>query len=65
MQLWNFIEMYLFPLFGEITPYALERVRDMFWIVLGVIIVHCLVYLPYKALMCLIHKTHWKGRWML
>lgn len=65
MALWDFIEQHLFPLFGEITPYALERVRDTFWIVLGLIIVHCLLYLPYKAILCLMHKCKWKGKWLL
>lgn len=40
MVLWDFIEQYLFPLFGEITPCALEKVQNIFWITLGVIIVH-------------------------
>lgn len=63
MTLWEFIETKLLPLFGEITPYALERVRDTFWIVLGLICVHFLVYLPYKGLLCLMHKCKWKGKW--
>ena len=65
MPLWDFIEQHLFPLFEEITPYALERVRDTFWIVLGVIIIHFLLYLPYKGLLCLVHKCKWKGKWLL
>lgn len=65
MPLWNFIEQYILPLFGEITPYALERVRDVFWIVLGVIIIHFLVYLPYKGILCLMRKCQWKGKWLM
>lgn len=65
MPLWNFIEQYIFPLFGEITPYALERVRDTFWIVLGVVIIHFLIYVPYKALLALMKKCPWRGRWIL
>ena len=65
MVLWNFIVQHIFPLFGEISSYALERVRDTFWIVLGVIIIHFFLYLPYKALMCLLHKCKWKGKWFL
>ena len=65
MPLWDFIEQYLFPLFGEITPYALERVRDVFWIVLGCCIVYARVYLPFKGLLCLIHKCKWKEKWLL
>ena len=65
MPLWNFIEEKLLPLFGEITPYALERVRDTFWIVLGVVIVHFLVYLPYKGILALMRKCNWKGKCML
>ena len=65
MVLWEFIETKIFPLFGEITPYALERVRDTFWIVLGLIVVHFLVYLPYKAILALMRKCGWKGKWLL
>ena len=65
MVLWNFIEQKIFPLFGEISPYALERVRDIFWIVLGVILIHFLVYLPYKGLLALMNKCKWKGKWLL
>jgi len=64
MVLWDFIEQYMFPLFGEISPYALERVRDAFWIVLGLILIHLFLYLPYKAFLCLIQKTKWKGKWI-
>ena len=64
MVLWNFIERCLFPLFGEITPHALEKVQNIFWITLGAIIVHFLVFLPYKALLCLMHKCKWKGKWL-
>jgi len=65
MVLWDFIEQKIFPLFGEITPYALERVRDAFWIVLGVVIIHFLVYLPYKGILALMRKCNWKGKWLL
>lgn len=65
MVLWEFIETKIFPLFGEITPYALERVRDTFWIVLGLIIVHFLLYLPYKAILALMRKCKWGGKWLL
>lgn len=65
MPLWDFIEQYILPLFGEITPYALGRVRDIFWIVLGIIIIHFLVYLPYKGILCLMRKCPWKNRWLL
>ncbi len=65
MPLWNFIETYILPLFGDITPYALERVRDMFWLVLGGCIVYFLVYLPFKGILCLMHKAKWKEKWLL
>lgn len=65
MPLWNFIEQYIFPLFGDITPYALERVRDAFWIVLGAVIIHFLVYLPYKGILALMRKCKWGGKWLL
>ncbi len=65
MPLWNFIEQYLFPLFGDISPYALERVRDIFWIVLGCCIVYFLVYMPFKGLLCLMKKAKWKEKWLL
>ncbi len=65
MPLWNFIEQYLFPLFGDITPYALEKVQNIFWIVLGSAIVHFLVYLPYKGILVLMKKCKWKGKWLL
>lgn len=65
MPLWDFIEQYIFPLFGEITPSALEHVRYVFWIVLGVVIIHFLVYLPYKAILALMRKCNWKGKWIL
>lgn len=65
MPLWDFIETKFLPLFGDITPYAHERVRDTFWIVLGVITVHFLLYLPYKALLALMRKCKWKGKWLL
>lgn len=64
MVLWDFIEQYLFPLFGEITPCALEKVQNIFWITLGVIIVHFFVFLPYKALLCLMQKCKWRGKWL-
>ena len=64
MALWNFIEEYLFPLFGEITPYALDKVKNIFWITLGAIIVHFLLYLPYKAMLCLMRKCKWGGKWL-
>ena len=64
MALWNFIEEYLFPLFGEIPPDSLDKVKSIFWITLGVIIVHFLLYLPYKALLCLMRKCNWKGKWL-
>lgn len=65
MPLWNFIEQYLFPLFGDISPYALERVRDIFWIVLGCCMVYFLVYMPFKGLLCLMKKARWKEKWLL
>lgn len=65
MVLWEFIETKIFPLFGEISPYALERVRDTFWIVLGVIVMHFLLYLPYKAILALMRKCKWGGKWLL
>ncbi len=65
MTLWDFIEQKLLPLFGEITPYSLERVRDIFWITLGCCIVFFLVYLPFRGLMSLIGKCKWKDRWLL
>ena len=65
MVLWEFIETKIFPLFGEISPYALERVRDTFWIVLGVIVIHFLLYLPYKAILTLMRKCKWGGKWLL
>ncbi len=65
MVLWNFIEQHLFPLFGEIPPEALEKVQMIFWITLGCVIVHALVYLPYRGMLALIHKCKWKGKWLL
>ena len=65
MTLWDFIEQKLLPLFGEITPYALERVRDTFWIVLGCCIILALVYLPFKGVLVLMGKCKWKDRWLL
>lgn len=65
MTLWEFIETKLLPLFGDITPYALERVRDIFWIVLGCCIVYFLVYMPFKGILALMHKCKWKEKWLL
>ena len=65
MPLWNFIEEKLLPLFGEITPELLDRVRGMFWSVLGFCVVYFLVYLPFKGILCLMHKCKWKDRWLL
>lgn len=65
MTLWEFIETKLLPLFGDITPYALERVRDIFWIVLGCCIVYFLVYMPFKGILVLMHKCKWKEKWLL
>ena len=65
MTLWDFIEQKLLPLFGEISPWALERVERIYWIVLGCCIVLALVYLPFKACLVLLGKCKWKDRWLL
>ena len=65
MTLWDFIQYHLLPLFGEINPFALRCVRNIFWIVLGCCVVYFLVYLPFKGILCLMHKCKWKERWLL
>ena len=65
MVLRDFIEQHLLPLFGEIPANALDKVKMLFWVVLGAVIVHLLVYLPYRAFLCLIHKCKWRGKWLL
>ena len=65
MTLWNFIEERLLPLFGEIPAAALDKVKMIFWIALGSIVVYVLVYLPFRWIMHLIGKCPWKGRWLV
>lgn len=65
MPLWDFIEQYLLPLFGEIPPDALEKVQHYFWITLGCCIIYFLVYLPFKGILCLMHKAKWREKWLL
>lgn len=60
MQLWNFIEEYLFPLFGDIPADALADLKTLFWIVLGSIIIHFLVYLPYRGILALMRVRKWR-----
>lgn len=60
MQLWNFIEEYLFPLFGDIPEDALADLKTLFWIVLGSIIIHFLVYLPYRGILALMRVRKWR-----
>lgn len=60
MKLWDFIVSYIFPLFGEIPADALADLQTLFWIVLGSVIIHFLVYLPYRGILALMRVRRWR-----
>lgn len=60
MVLWDFIETYIFPLFGNVPAETLEDLKVLFWIVLGSIVIHFLVYLPYRGILALMRVKKWR-----
>ncbi len=73
MVLWDFIETHLFPLFGSIPSdpinlgilgqfSVLQFLQFVFWAVLGGIIIHFLVYLPYRWILALMRVKRWRGK---
>ena len=65
MKLWDFIEQHIFPLFGDIPAESLEFAQKIFWIFVSFAVVYFLVYLPFKGILCLMHKAKWKEKWLL
>ena len=73
MVLWEWIENQLLPLFGTVPTdpinlgilgefSALQFLQFLFWAVLGGIIIHFLLYLPYRWILALMRVKKWKGK---
>lgn len=60
MVLWDFIVQYIFPLFGTIPEEALGYLELLFWLVLGGIVIHFLVCLPYRGILALMRVRKWR-----
>ncbi len=60
MKLWDFLVQYIFPLFGTVPEKTLEDLQVLFWIVLGSICIHFLVYLPYRGILALMRVKKWR-----
>jgi len=60
LTLWDFLVEYIFPLFGTVPEKALEDLQTLFWIVLGSICIHFLVYLPYRGILALMRVKKWR-----
>lgn len=62
MQLYNWLTEMLLPIFGDIsaTEGALDTFGNIFWFVLSCCVVHFVVYVPYRAILKLIHWKRWR-----
>lgn len=61
MALLDWITSLLLPIFGDITATegALSTFNQIFWLVLGCVIVHFVIYVPYRAFLHLIQYRKW------
>ena len=73
MALWNFMEQYLFPLFGDIPTeminmgwfgqFSIIQILQLgFWIAIGWITIHFLVLLPYRWILSLMQVKRWRSK---
>ena len=73
MRLWDFFETQLFPLFGDLPTEAINlgilgefTVRQIlqfgFWVILGAVCFHFLLYLPYRWILSLMRVKKWRGK---
>ena len=70
MQLWNWINEQLFPLFGEVPTQPIQLgdfgsitieqlLQLMFWVAVGYVAIQVLVLLPYDWCMKLLRRKRW------
>lgn len=62
MTLYNWLVNLLLPVFGDISAVdgALTTFGQIFWLVLSCVVVHFCVYVPYRAILHLIHWKRWR-----
>lgn len=54
-MLYDWIVEWLLPLIGDIGESDLRIFTTIFWVVVSLCVVHCLVVVPYRLIMKLIH----------